>query len=488
MIKKIYQSYIHGEDSQDGSHSISYPNLYPATNQEINQIIYASDSVLSQAVESCYQAFQTWSETPLNTRSNILLKAAALLRENNQELAALEVWDTGKPISEAASVDVNSAADCLEYFAKIVHAYENSLVPHDGSLIYTQREPLGVCVGIGAWNYPLQIACWKAAPALIMGNSMVYKPSEMTPMTSVALAEIFSQAGLPPGVFNVVLGDGLVGEHLLQQVHVNKVSFTGSVSTGKKILQQTSSRLIPTTLELGGKSPLIIFNDANIDQAVIASLLANFYTQGEICSNGTRVFVARAIYELFIEKLLKRVEHLLIGDPFDEKTQIGALISHQHLINVLDYIERGKQEGAELVYGGKQVVSSPLDRGNFVEPTIFTQCLDHMAIVQNEIFGPVMSILTFEDDDEVIARANNTRFGLAAGIFTENIKRAHHVAKKLQAGVCWINNYNVTPVGLPFGGYKHSGLGRENALVTLSHYSQLKSVYVELNEIDHSYY
>lgn len=486
MLKKIYQSYIQGQPSQDRK-GVSHPNIYPATNQVINEVIYASDAELVQAAESCYKAFPIWSQTQLNKRSAILLKAAALLRDNNEALAELEVWDTGKPISEAASVDISSAADCLEYFAKIAHAYEAGMVPHHESLIYTQHEPLGVCVGIGAWNYPLQIACWKAAPALIMGNTMVYKPSEMTPMTSVALAEIFSQAGLPPGVFNVVLGDGEVATKLLQQPHISKVSFTGSVSTGKKILQQTGERLLPTTLELGGKSPLIIFSDANLEQAVIASMLANFYTQGEICTNGTRVFVARSIYESFIEKLLARVKNLVIGDPFDTRTQIGALISRKHLENVMGYIERGKSEGAELIYGGKRVTTSPLHHGNFVEPTIFAHCSDQMAIVQDEIFGPVMSILTFEDDNEVIARANNTPFGLAAGIFTENIKRAHYVAKKLQSGICWINTYNATPVGMPFGGYKHSGLGRENGLVTLSHYSQLKSVYVELNQIEHSY-
>lgn len=486
-MKTEYQSYIHGKPSQQRVQNLWHPNIYPGTNEVINQIMYASDADIAQAIESSHQAFQTWSQTPLNKRSEILLRAAMILREKNKELAELEVWDTGKPIVEATNVDIHSAANTLEYFAKIAHAYENHIIPHHESLIYTQREPLGVCVGIGAFNYPLQIACWKAAPALIMGNTMVYKPSELTPMTTVELADIFLQAGLPVGVFNVVLGDGTIAEKLLQQPHVAKVSFTGSLNTGKKILKQTSERLIPTTLELGGKSPFIIFNDADVEQAVIASILANFYTQGEICSNGTRVFVEQNVYETFIKKLSQRVKNLVIGNPFETTTQIGALISRNHLAKVLNYIESGKKEGAKLICGGKQVTTPTLYQGNFVEPTVFVQCSDHMTIVQDEIFGPVMSVLTFEDDDEVIARANNTAFGLAAGIFTENIKRAHYTAKKLQAGVCWINNYNVTPVGMPFGGYKLSGLGRENGLVTLSHYSQLKSIYVELKQIDHAY-
>lgn len=487
MLNKICQSYINGSDTNDMTDDVLHPNYYPATNQLINHSRYASQTDLTHAVESSHEAFKHWSQTSLHQRSSILLKTANLLRENVKHLAELEVWDTGKPLSETMSVDIHSAADCLDYFAKIAIASESNIIPDNNALIYTRREPLGVCVGIGAWNYPLQIACWKAAPALVMGNTMVYKPSELTPMTSLALAKIFQQAGLPNGVFNVVLGDGKIAETLLEQPHLAKVSFTGSVPTGKKILQKTSIRLLPTTLELGGKSPIIIFADADIEQAVIGCMLANFYTQGEICSNGTRVFVARSIYNSFIEKLLARVKKLIIGDPFDANTQIGALISRHHLEKVMHYIQLGKQEGAELLCGGNQVLTPQLKEGNFIEPTIFTHCHDDMTIVQDEIFGPVMSILLFDDEADVITRANNTPFGLAAGIFTQDIKRAHRVAQQLQAGVCWVNNYNVTPVGMPFGGYKHSGLGRENGMVTLSHYSQVKSIYVELGEIAHTY-
>lgn len=480
-LNPVNQNYIHGRFTPHADSQL-HPNHYPGTNQTINHTAYATEQELTDAIHSSQQAFKQWSNFSLNQRSSILLKAAHILRERIHELAKLEVWDTGKPITEALNVDVHSAADCLEYFAKIALALEDKVIPNQSALIYTTREPLGVCVGIGAWNYPLQIACWKAAPALIMGNTMVYKPSELTPMTTLALADIFTQAGMPPGVFNVILGDGDVAQKLLT-LPIAKVSFTGSVPTGKKVLQQAAAQLVPTTLELGGKSPLIVFEDANIDQAVIGSMLANFYTQGEICSNGTRVFVAKKQYTQFTENLLNRVKKLIIGDPFSNNTQIGSLISRDHLKKVTDYIAHGKNEGAELAYGGQTIEM----HGNFIQPTIFTRCSDEMTIVKNEIFGPVMTILTFDDEDEVIHRANNTHYGLASGIFTDNIKRAHRVAKQLQTGVCWVNNYNVTPVSMPFGGYKSSGLGRENGMVTLSHYSQLKSIYIELNQIEHTY-
>lgn len=486
MLNAICQSYINGSDKQKSDSDILHPNFHPGNNKIIHYVRYASDTDLLQAVESSHVAFKQWSFMSIHKRSSILLKAAALLRQNIQQLAALEVWDTGKPLAEAQSVDIYSAAESLEYFAKVALGYESHIVPNQNALIYTLQEPLGVCVGIGAWNYPLQIACWKAAPALIMGNTMIFKPSEQTPLTSLALAKIFQQAGMPKGVFNVVLGDGNIARKLLKQPYIAKVSFTGSVNTGKKILAQTSSRLLPTTLELGGKSPLIIFEDANMEQAVIGCMLANFYTQGEICSNGTRVFVQRSIYKNFISKLLEQVKKLKIGNPFDLHTQIGALITPSHLEKVLDYIQQGKQQGAELISGGNPIKDSTL-LGNFIEPTIFTHCHDDMTIVKDEIFGPVMSILLFDDEEEVITRANHSVLGLAAGIFTQDIKRAHNVVKQLKAGVCWINNYNVTPLGMPFGGYKQSGLGRENCFATLSHYSQLKSVYVELDKIAHSY-
>lgn len=486
-LKPICYSFIEGKPVEPCAKAILHPNIHPGTNDPINEIAYATEEELAFAVESSRKAFATWSRWTINQRSNVLLNAARLLRERVEQLANLEVWDTGKPISEALSVDVYSAADALEYFAKAALGLEDRVIPDQNALIYTLREPLGVCVGIGAWNYPLQIACWKAAPALIMGNTLVFKPSELTPLTALALAELFIEAGMPAGVFNVVLGDGGVAQRLLNQPHIAKISFTGSVPTGKKILQQAANQIIPVTLELGGKSPLIIFDDASLDDAVVGSMLANFYTQGEICSNGTRVYVARSLHDRFVQQLIARIKKLTIGNPFDPNTQMGALISSAHLNKVEHYVHLAQQEGAELMFGGRKIEQEPLNRGNFFPPTLFTQCNDGMCHVQEEIFGPLMSILTFDDEEEVIQRANASSYGLAAGLFTQNIKRGHRVAKQMQAGVCWINNYNVTPLAMPFGGLKNSGLGKENGMVTLLSYTQQKSIYVELNEISHSY-
>ena len=483
----ICHSFIHGKYISTAGEQEIRPNYFPATNQIINHIAYSNESEIAQAVQSAKKAFSLWSRLTVHQRSAILIKAAMLLRSRVTELARLEVLDTGKPISEALSVDVISAAESLEYFAKVAIGLHDSVMPYPQALIYTQREPLGVCVGIGAWNYPLQIACWKAAPALIMGNTMIFKPSELTPQTALKLAEIFIEAGMPAGVFNVVLGDGNTAQQLLAQEGISKISFTGSIPTGKKILRQAAEHIIPVTLELGGKSPLIIFDDADLSQAVIGSIFANFYTQGEICSNGTRVFVSRSIYERYLEMLQDRVGKLKIGDPLDLQTQIGALISPAHLQKVMSFIESGKNEGAELICGGKKPDNNRLASGNFLMPTIFTRCSDSMTIVKEEIFGPIMSVLQFDDEEEVLYRANQTHYGLAAGLFTNDIKRGHRIAKQLQAGVCWINNYNVTPVSMPFGGTKQSGFGRENGMSALLNYSQQKSIYVELGEIEHSY-
>jgi betaine-aldehyde dehydrogenase len=344
---------------------------------------------------------------------------------------------------------------------------------------YTRREPLGVCAGIGAWNYPLQIACWKSGPALACGNAMVFKPAHLTPTTAVKLAEIYTEAGVPDGVFNVVQGLGSAGAALSTHPGVAKVSLTGSVATGKRVMAAAAETLKKVTMELGGKSPLVVFADADLDNAVSAAILGNFYTQGEICSNCSRVFVEEPLLAPFLTKLKERVARMRIGDPLDPGTQVGALISQEHMNKVLTYIESGKREGAKLMIGGNRVTEGRLGKGCFVEPTVFAGCSDDMTIVKEEIFGPVMSVLTFKDEDEVVERANATEFGLSAGVFTRDIQRAHRVIARLEAGTCWINNYNITPIEMPFGGNKQSGIGRENSLAAIEHYTQLKSVYVE---------
>jgi betaine-aldehyde dehydrogenase len=320
---------------------------------------------------------------------------------------------------------------------------------------------------------------------------MIFKPSELTPLTALKLGEIFAEAGLPDGVFNVLVGGREVGKELVRHKKISKVSITGSVPSGKAIMAEGAVTLKKITLELGGKSPLIIFDDAKLDSAVSASLLANFYTQGEVCSNGTRVFVHESIQKAFLEKLLSRTRNLKIGDPMDMATHVGSLISREHFEKVMRYVKLGKEEGAKLLCGGEipswEEKDARFRKGAFIEPTIFSECNDQMTIVKEEIFGPVMSVLSFKSEEEVIERANDTEFGLSAGVFTQDITRAHRVIAEMQAGTCWINNYNITPIEAPFGGYKYSGIGRENSLAAIEHYTQLKSVYVEMGEVDCPY-
>ena len=460
-----------------------FETLNPATGQAFAQLHDANAADVDAAVAAAQDGFEIWSAMTGTERGRILRKAADLLRSRNEELAALEVQDCGKPLQEALVVDVHSGADCIEYFAGAAATLAGAQYPFKNAFAYTRREPLGVCVGIGAWNYPLQIACWKSAPALAAGNAMIFKPSEMTPATAVKLAEIYLEAGVPPGVFNVLHGRGTTGALLAGHPGVAKVSVTGSVQTGKNVMQTASGTLKRVTMELGGKSPLLVFDDADMEQAVAAAMMGNFYTQGEVCTNCTRVFVQRGLAVAFLARLKERTAQLRVGNPMDPETEVGALISKAHTEKVLDYIASGVAEGADLVSGGKRVRVAGMPEGNFVEPTIFTNCTDTMRIVREEIFGPVLSMLVFDDEEEAIARANASRFGLAAGVFTRDLARGHRVAAKLKAGICWINNYNITPIEMPFGGAGESGIGSENSMAAFDHYTQLKTVYVELGEV-----
>jgi betaine-aldehyde dehydrogenase len=465
-----------------------FASINPATGEVLGYVTAAGSPQIDAAVSAAQKAQVAWGAMTGSERGRVLRRAADILRSRNQELAELETRDTGKPIQETRVVDVASGADCFEYFAGLAQSLSGEHIDLGSQAFgYTRREPLGVVAGIGAWNYPLQIACWKAAPALACGNAMIFKPAELTPFTAVKLEEILLQAGAPPGVFQVVQGFAETGRMLTRHPAIRKVSLTGEVGTGKAVMSDAAQTLKNVTLELGGKSPLIIFGDAKLDNAVAGALLANFYSSGQVCSNGTRVFVHRSIKAAFLERLIKRVAAMRIGDPMDPATQVGALVSGQHMHKVLSYIERGRAEGARVLIGGTRVTSGELAKGYFVAPTIFDNCRDDMAIVREEIFGPVMSVLEFEDENEVIERANATEFGLAAGVFTNDLTRAHRVIARMQAGTCWINQYNVTPIELPFGGVKLSGLGRENGRAAIEHYTQLKSVYVAMGDVDAPY-
>ena len=416
----------------------------------------------------------------------MLRRAAELIRERNHDLSVLETLDTGKPLQETLVADALSGADCLEHFGNLVATDTTDHIPLGGapgsSFAYTRREPLGVCVGIGAWNYPIQIACWKAAPALAAGNAMIFKPSEVTPLSALQLAAVLVEAGLPPGAFQVVQGAGAVGAALVGHPGVTKVSVTGSVPTGERVAAAAAPGLKHVTLELGGKSPLIVFDDADLDNAVSGAMLGNFYSAGQVCSNGTRVFVHRSVHDEFVRRTAARAQRIVLGDPMDEATQMGPLVSAAQHAKVMEYVRVGRDEdGARLVTGGR----SP--HGWYVEPTVFADVTDGMRIAREEIFGPVMCVLPFDDEDEVVARANATQFGLAAGVFTRDLSRGHRVIARLEAGTCWINTYNLTPIAMPFGGYKRSGIGRENGRAALDHYSQIKSVYVELGDVEAPY-
>ncbi len=478
------QLYIHG-GYVDASSNQTFQSINPANGEVLADVAEAGAADLERAVESAEQGQRIWAALTGIERARIMRRAVDLLRERNDELALLETLDTGKPLSETRSVDIVTGADVLEYYAGLAPAIEGEQIPlRDSSFVYTRREPLGVVAGIGAWNYPIQIALWKAAPALAAGNAMIFKPSEVTPLSALKLAEIFSEAGLPDGVFNVLTGSGAgVGSLITEHPRIAKVSFTGGVATGKKVMASAAaSSLKDVTMELGGKSPLIVCEDADLDRAADIAVMANFFSSGQVCTNGTRVFVPAGLKAAFEAKLLERVQRVRLGDPQQEATNFGPLVSFAHMDKVLDYIAQGKAAGARILCGGERVTEGEYAKGAFVAPTIFSDCSDDMSIVREEIFGPVLSLLEYQDEEEVIRRANATEYGLAAGVVTPDLARAHRIIHRLEAGICWINTWGESPAQMPVGGYKQSGIGRENGIASLAHYTRVKSVQVELGE------
>ena len=480
----LQQLYIHGK-LVDATSGKTFQTVNPATGEVIAEVQVANKADVERAVASAAEGQKVWAAMTAMERSRILRRAVDILRERNDDLARLETLDTGKAVSETTTVDIVTGADVLEYYAGLATAIEGSQVPlRESSFFYTRREPLGVVAGIGAWNYPVQIALWKSAPALAAGNAMVFKPSEVTPLTVIELAKIYTEAGVPDGVFNVVQGPGRdVGTWLTEHPVIEKISFTGGVETGKKVMASAaSSSLKEVTMELGGKSPLVICDDANLDRAADIAVMANFFSSGQVCTNGTRVFVPRSMLGAFEAAVVERVKRIRIGDPTQADTNFGPMVSFAHMDNVLRLIETGKTEGARLLTGGGRVTDAALANGAYVQPTVFSDCRDDMTIVREEIFGPVMSILAYDDEEEAIRRANDTHFGLAAGVVSNDIARAHRIIHRLEAGICWINTWGESPAEMPVGGYKQSGVGRENGISTLAHYTRIKSVQVELGD------
>ncbi len=483
----VQQSYIDGS-YRGNAGGATFETRYPGDDHVICEVEAAGRAEVDRAVAAARAAFESWSRTPAARRGDILRRAASILRERNAELAELETLDTGKPIAETVAVDIATGADEIEYFAGVaqtIHGQHFYLPPDAFAMI--RREPLGVCAGIGAWNYPIQIAMWKSGPALACGNTMVFKPAEQTPLSALRLAEIYTEAGLPDGAFNVVQGAAEPGYALVRHPDVAKVTLTGSVATGRIVMAEAARDLKKVTLELGGKSPIVVFDDADLDNALNAALTGNFYSTGQVCSNGTRVFVHASVHDDFVRRLGERATKIRVGDPFDPETQMGPLVSREHYEKVLHYMSLAKKSGASHVCGGDAITDGALARGHFVTPAIFADCDDSMEFVQDEVFGPLMSVLRFESEEEAVKRANATPFGLSGAVFSRDFSRAHRVANAMQAGIVWINDYNVTPAEVPFGGYKQSGAGRENGLQAIEHYTQVKTIYANLGDVEPVY-
>ena len=462
----------------------TFETRHPGTGHVICDVEQADGSDVDRAVEAAAAGFAVWSSMPAMERSRILRRAVEIIRDRTDELAALDTLDAGRPIAETTTEDVVTGADVIEFYAGVVPTIHGETIDFPDGFARTRREPLGVCAGIGAWNYPIQIAMWKSGLALACGNAMIFKPAELTPISAGALAEIYTEAGVPDGVFNVVQGDARVGRLLVRHPGIAKVSLTGEAGTGKLVMADAAGTLKRVTLELGGKSPIVVCDDADVDSARNASLTNNFYSTGQVCSHGTRVFVQRGVYDEFLDGVAERVAGLSVGDPFDPSTMIGPLVSAEHHDKVMGYMKLALDSGARHVVGGAVPDDDALAGGNYVTPAVFADCTDDMAFVTDEVFGPLMAVLPFDDDDEVIRRANDTDFGLAGAVFSSDVTRANRIANSIDAGFVWINDYGTMPASVPFGGFKHSGLGEENGEQSIAHYTRLKTVYTHLAPVD----
>jgi aldehyde dehydrogenase (NAD+) len=457
--------------------------INPATEEIIATVAAAGKEDVDAAVAAARAAFEgPWGKMSARQRGRLLSKLADRLMEKADEVAKLETLHNGKPIFEARQIEIPAAAECLEYYAGWADKVTGETIPVKGNyLTYTLREPLGVIGAIVPWNFPLLLASWKVGPALATGNTVILKPAPETPLTAVALGEIAVEVGLPPGVLNVLTGPGAdIGQALVAHPGIDKIAFTGGTTTGKAIMRSAADTLKKITLELGGKSPNIVLADADLDAALRGATTGIFYGKGEVCAAGSRLLVDRSIKDEFMEKLAARTKKMVAGDPMDPKTRYGSLASKRQLETVQRYVDVAKKEGATLVAGGERA-DIGTGKGYFFQPTVFDKVTPEMTIAREEIFGPVLAAIEFGDVDEAIARANASQYGLAAAVWTRDIKKAHYVARKLQAGTVWINTYNVYDTAAPFGGYKASGFGREMSAHALEHYTQVKSVWVDLN-------
>jgi len=477
------QLFINGE-WRDASGGKTIEVVNPATEEVIAEVASAEKSDVDAAVAAARAALEgPWGKLSARERGKLIWKIGERLLEKADEIARLETLHNGKPIFESRQIEVTASAECFQYYAGWDDKFHGETVPVKGNyLTYTLREPVGVVAAIVPWNFPLLLTSWKIAPALACGNTVIIKPASQTPLTALALAEIAQEVGVPAGVINVVTGPGSkVGQMIVEHPGIDKIAFTGDTSTGKGIMKGSADTLKRITLELGGKSPNIVFPDADLDAAVRGATTGIFYGKGEVCAAGSRLLVDKSIKNEFVDRVAARAKKISPGDPMDPKTRLGAISSKKQLENDLRYIEIAKTEGAQLVAGGGRA-DIGTGKGYFLQPTVFDGVTPEMTIAREEIFGPVLATIEFADVDEAIARANDSNYGLAAAVWTRDIKKAHYVARKLQAGTVWINTYNVYDTAAPFGGYKQSGFGREMSMHALEHYTQVKSVWVDLNQ------
>jgi aldehyde dehydrogenase (NAD+) len=476
------QLFINGE-WRDASGGKTLEVVNPATEEVIATVASAEQADVDAAVAAARAAFEgPWSKLSARDRGRLLWALGEKLMQQADEIARLETLHNGKPIFESRQIEIPAAAECFQYYAGWADKIHGETIPVKGNyLTYTLREPIGVVAAIVPWNFPLLLTAWKVAPALACGNTVVIKPASQTPLTALALAALAQQVGIPAGVLNVVTGPGSrVGQMLVAHPGVDKIAFTGDTATGRQIMKGSADTLKHITLELGGKSPNIVFPDADLDAAIRGATTGIFYGKGEVCAAGSRLLVDSSIKNEFVDKVAARARKMVPGDPMDPKTRLGAISSKKQLETDLKYIESAKREGAALVAGGARA-DIGTGKGYFLQPTVFTNVTPEMTIAREEVFGPVLATIEFADVDEAIARANATSYGLAAAVWTKDIKKAHHVARRLQAGTVWINTYNVYDTAAPFGGYKQSGFGREMSVHALQHYTQVKSVWVDLN-------
>ena len=477
------QLFINGE-WRDATSGKTIEVVNPATEEVIAEVASAEQGDVDAAVAAARAALTgPWGRLSARERGRLIWRIGEKLLEKADDIARLETLHNGKPIFESRQIEVPASAECFQYFAGWADKIHGETLPVKGNyLTYTLREPIGVVAAIVPWNFPLLLTSWKVGPALAAGNTVIIKPASQTPLTALALADIARELGVPPGVINVVTGPGsTVGQMLVQHPGIDKIAFTGDTTTGKAIMKGSSETLKRITLELGGKSPNIVFPDADLDAAVRGATTGIFYGKGEVCAAGSRLLVDKSIKNEFVDKVASRAKKMTPGDPLDPKTRLGAISSKRQLENNLRYIAIATKEGAQLVAGGARA-DIGTGKGYFLQPTVFDGVTPEMTIAREEVFGPVLAAIEFGDVDEAIARANDSQYGLAAAVWTKDIKKAHYVARKLQAGTVWINTYNVYDTAAPFGGYKQSGFGREMGMHALEHYTQVKTVWVDLNQ------